>query len=314
MLFEVKKQSIPSTLLKDKYIVPPFSILDAKSGYWMERKQEWERVLQDRTDNVRNTTAKGNTPYINQFDTEEFKGARSPGAGDISTFDPFLCEVLIKWFSKPGMTILDPFAGGVVRGAISQILGRQYDGIDICKEQIQHNFNQWNYIADKYTLEGYPVYHLGDSENALDNMQNEYFDMMLTCPPYYNLEVYTNNSNDLSNQKTYTDFIHKFTIIIDKCYNKLKDNSFAVIVVEEIRDDNGIMYGFVPDTIKAFTQAGFKYYNEMILENRIVSLGIRCPKYFDRSRKVGRHHQNVLVFYKGDTVNIETKFGKFEEA
>ena len=52
----------------------------------------------------------------------------------------------------------------------------------------------------------------------------------------------------------------------------------------------------------------------MILENRIMSLGVRCPKYFEQSRKVGRHHQNVLVFYKGDPNPkvIEDKFGRFE--
>ena len=139
-------------------------------------------------------------------------------------------------------------------------------------------------------------------------------DAMITCPPYYDLEHYTDNPNDLSNLQTYGSFLAKYTNIIEKCYNVLKEDSFACIVVEELRDKNGIMLGFVPDTIRAFQSAGFKYYNEMILEQRIVSLAVRCPKYFDQSRKVGRHHQNILVFYKGDSKNIESKFGKFMEA
>ena len=44
-----------------------------------------------------------------------------------------------------------------------------------------------------------------------------------------------------------------------------------------------------------------------------MSLGVRCPKYFEQSRKIGRHHQNVLVFFKGDVRpdNIHGKFGDF---
>jgi DNA modification methylase len=306
----VEKSSISSKLLKDKYIVPPFSILDAKSGYWMERKKEWENILQDRTDNIRNITARGNTCYKNNYDNvDAYYGLKSKGT--ISTFDPFLCEILIKWCSTPAMRILDPFAGGIVRGAVAGVLGRKYTGYDINQKQVAHNITRWRQLAMQYVnIENDVVWVNDDSENM--RLADKTFDMLLTCPPYYNLEVYTDNPNDLSCQKTYEDFIKKYTNIIQICYNKLKDNSFAVIVVAEIRDNNGIMCGFVPDTINAFKQAGFKYYNEMILENRVVSLGVRCPKYFDQSRKVGRHHQNVLVFYKGDTREIENKFGAFK--
>lgn len=40
-LFDVSKQHIPSKLLKDRFIVPPFSILDAEQGYWRQRKKNW---------------------------------------------------------------------------------------------------------------------------------------------------------------------------------------------------------------------------------------------------------------------------------
>jgi len=31
----------PKTSLKDRFIVPPFSVLDARQGYWQERKRQW---------------------------------------------------------------------------------------------------------------------------------------------------------------------------------------------------------------------------------------------------------------------------------
>lgn len=38
------KRKIPSNLLKDRFIVPPFSILDSKQGYWRERVNMWKSI------------------------------------------------------------------------------------------------------------------------------------------------------------------------------------------------------------------------------------------------------------------------------
>lgn len=308
-LFDVTKKKVPSNLLRDRYLVPPFSIIDGKTGYWLERRRQWEVILQDRENNIRDTQALGNTPYIlTDYWRKEFH-VRSTRR--ISTFDPFLCEILIKWFSIEGMTILDPFAGGCVRGAVSSLLNRKYYGIDISDSQCFHNIKQWDRIIQNYEVPIYsPVWKVGDSEQIVSTLDSNY-DMLLTCPPYYDLEKYTNLEQDLSNQDSYEDFIKKFTRILKKCFNVLKEDSFAVIVAAEIRAQDGSFYGFIPDIIRNCMEIGFHYYNEIILENRVVSLGVRCPKYFEQSRKIGRHHQNVLVFYKGDLSNIESKFGRF---
>jgi hypothetical protein len=40
-----------------------------------------------------------------------------------SIFDPVLCELAYAWFSPPGGIVLDPFAGGSVRGMVASKLG-----------------------------------------------------------------------------------------------------------------------------------------------------------------------------------------------
>lgn len=312
------KLYVPTTVLRDKYLVPPFSILDTSVNAWLQRRNVWEQMIKNRSDNVRNVSiVKHNTPYLNAMDYDEgYKGLERNG--NTSTFDPFLCEILVKWFSRKGDCIYDPFAGGHVRGAVSAITGRDYIGLDINPIQVKANEEAWDSIVKTYHSEdfGNPQWWTADSTERVDLSKvyvNGKCDMFLTCPPYYNLEVYTDNPRDISTYKTYDEFLENYRRAILNGYYVLKEDTFAVIVVEEIRDKNGIMYGFVPDTIRAFTDAGFLYYNEMILENRIMSLGVRCPKYFEQSRKVGRHHQNVLVFFKGNPKNIEEKFGKFTE-
>lgn len=57
------------------------------------------------------------------------------------------------------------------------------------------------------------------------------------------------------------------------------------------------------------------YFNDLIklftdCSNDTGNLAITSGNYLDRARKVGRQHQNVLVFYKGDTKNIKERFGK----
>lgn len=308
------KLNVPSKILRDKYLVPPFSILDTSVGAWLQRRNEWEQMIKNRSANVRNVAiVRHNTPYLNALDYDEgYKGLERNG--NTSTFDPFLCEILVKWFSRQCDTVYDPFAGGHVRGAVSAMLGRDYIGMDINPIQVQANYEAWADICERFNSDSFgKVEWVNGSSTDTEAVPVGEYNLMLTCPPYYNLEVYTNDPKDISTCKTYEDFLEKYKQSLVVAFDRLADDSFAVIVVEEIRDKNGILYGFVPDTINAFKDIGFKYYNEMIMENRIMSLGVRCPKYFEQSRKVGRHHQQVLVFFKGNPKNIEDKFGKFTE-
>lgn len=66
-----------------------------------------------------------------------------------SVFDPVLCELAYRWFCPPGGLILDPFAGGSVRGIVASKLGRKYLGIDLRAEQIEANRQQAKTIGGK---------------------------------------------------------------------------------------------------------------------------------------------------------------------
>ena len=310
-LFDVGPQRVPSSLLHAKFGWPPFSILNTISWDWQRRKDEWENLYRDSTKG--RDVKRFNATPTNTFSA---RGAEAKEAESVSEFDPFLCELMYKWFSRPGDRVLDPFAGGCVRGTVAAVLGRDYFGIDLSGIQTEMNVSQFFDVSTKYTdIQGNADWCCGDSEVKLDQIIST-FNMVFTCPPYYNLEKYTNDPKDLSNLPTYADFLHKYSSILYKSAQKLEPNSFFVIVVSEIRAsvsemDKSYYRGFVPDTIQILRDhCGLHYYNEIILENAIGSLPIRAPKNFDRSRKIGRHHQNILVFYKGDISAIEKKFGK----
>lgn len=303
-LFEIEIQPIPSNLLSDRFLVPPFSILDSKQGYWQDRKRNWIKL------GIKSEEGRDVDCLPKGFDADKY-GRKQ--AESTSIFDPVVCEIAYKWFSKENDKIIDPFAGGSVRGLVAGMLKRNYTGIDLSEKQIEANKQQYEEISKKYTGIIKPNWINGDSLNC-KILANDKYNLLFTCPPYYDLEVYSDKDNDLSNKGTYEEFITAYKQIIKNSCDMLEDNSFAVIVVGNMRNHkDGGYYDFVGDTVKAFQDAGLIYYNEMILVNVIGTLPVRAPKQFNASRKVGKQHQQVLVFYKGDSDKIKEKFGSFEE-
>ena len=60
-------------------------------------------------------------------------------------------------------------------------------------------------------------------------------------------------------------------------------------------------------TTRAMQDAGCCLYNDMILINQVGSKMMTARKSME-FRKVARIHQNVLVYYKGDTQEIKNEF------
>lgn len=211
----------------------------------------------------------------------------------VSVFDPALCEVLYNWFCIPGGTIFDPFAGGSVRGIVANYLGYKYTGVDIRQEQINSNREQ---AFDILPIDNQPQWYVGDSNMILNDTWKTKFDMVFSCPPYADLEIYSDLPGDISN-KPYKQFLELYESIIEKSCKLLKVGGYACFVVGEVRDSKGNYIGFVPDTIKAFQKCGMKFYNEGILLNTIASASMRANGNM-KSQKLVKVHQNILVFKK----------------
>lgn len=217
-----------------------------------------------------------------------------------SIFDPVLCEIVYNWYCPEGGIVLDPFAGGSVRGITAELLGRHYIGIDLSQRQV--DANQIN--ADKLNV--CPAWHCDDSRNMDAYIPDGSADLVFSCPPYHNLEKYSNHPLDLSNM-SYDDFIIAYEDIIQKACNKLKNNRFAVFVVGDIRDGKGAYRDFLSETKRIFRQSGLCLYNESILLEQYGTAPMRAAFNF-AYRKMTKVHQNVLVFYKGNIKAIPEAF------
>ena len=232
---------------------------------------------------------------------KEFAEKLGMGLTGTSIFDPVLCEVIYNWFGRKGGVVFDPFAGGSVRGVIAELLGQHYIGIDLSQKQI--DANQIN--ADSFGV--CPAWHCDDSKNADKYIPDDSADLLFSCPPYHNLEKYSDHPLDLSNMN-YDDFMSAYTEIINTSIRKLKENRFAVFVVGDIRDNKGAYRDFVSATKRIFRDAGLCLYNDIVLLEQYGTAPMRAAGTFNARRKVVKVHQNVLVFYKGDIKKINGAF------
>lgn len=148
-----------------------------------------------------------------------------------------------------------------------------------------------------------------DSKNVDQYIQDESADLIFACPPYFDLEVYSDNENDISNMG-YDEFCEIYSDILRKFARKLKNNRFAIVTISDVRDKKGFYRDLTGVTKRAFESAGVMFYNDIVLINTLGSGAMRARKQMNSGRKVIRSHQSVLVFFKGDPKNIKQEFGE----
>lgn len=276
---------VKDVLLRDKFIEPPFSVLDAKGGGWQRRKRQWKQL------GIESHLGREGVVVINNsFDGDKYGRKSMP---EVSIFDPALCELIYNWYCPENGTILDPFAGGSVRGIVANYLGYKYTGIDIRQEQIDSNREQ---ALKLLPVNKQPQYYVGDSNIVLTELKPMY-DLVFSCPPYADLEVYSEMKEDLSTME-YNVFIKVYSEIIKKAVAKLKSGGYSCFVVGDIRDKKGFYRDFISHTKQAFINAGAGLYNEAILLQPLGTAMLRAGKIFEAGGKLTKVHENVLIFKK----------------
>ena len=125
------------------------------------------------------------------------------------------------------------------------------------------------------------------------------------------MEVYSEDPADISNMES-EDFDRAYTEILRNTVAMLKENRFACVTVGNYRDKSGYMRDMFGLTVRAMESAGARFYNDFVFVTPIGSLPIRAGKPFQTSRKMGRTHQYVLCFIKGDPKKATERLGNVE--
>ena len=287
-------------ILAERFLIPPFTILDARQGWWRQQKKAWIAL----------GIESGETREQAQTSGGLQESARAMGVSvpqGASVFDPVLCEIAYRWWCPPGGTVFDPFAGGSVRGIVAAQLGRHYVGIDLRAEQVEAN--RANAATVVHPGKPLPRWHTGDAttQHLVDGLPDT-VDLVFSCPPYADLEVYSDDPRDLSTMP-YPAFREAHAEAIRQACDRLAPDAFAVWVIGEARGKDGALYGLVPDAVRAFTDAGLAYVTEAVLVTTVANAAMRAARGFTATRALARTHQTVLVFCRGDKKRATQRLG-----
>lgn len=224
--------------------------------------------------------------------------------GTHSVFPAPLCEwIILRYGGPPGSTILDAFAGGPPRAVVSALMGYNYVGYEIRKEQIDENMET---IA-RLGITSNVVYHCADGV-LINNSADSSFDFALNCPPYYNLEQYSDLPNDLSNLPDYNTFMQAMSTCAKSHFRVMKPGAFVCIVTCPFRlggnKDENELIDFPGDCIRAFKDAGFMLWQKVVLSRNFASAAVRSSTSWKGKKLISRHEE-LLVFRKpvGDRSN-----------
>ena len=322
------QNSAPESSLFDRFVVPPFSILDTRKGYWQDRKKKWYDIIGDmgesrndtlvtsleikykdlyqRTREHRKELGISFKEYIDKYVSQEDleKEQAKIVAQGVSILDPVMAEIVCRWFGQENGNAFDCFSGDSVFGFVAAHLGNDFTGIELREKQAALNNERVEGMNARYICD--------DGQNVAQHIEPESQDLLFSCPPYFDLEKYSDLPNDASNQESYEDFIKILENAFTGAVSCLKQNRFAAICVGDVREKNtGFYYDFCGDIKRIFKQNGMRLYNEIILVEQTASTALRASRYMD-TRKVAKTHQHLLVFFKGDPKKIKKEFPKIE--
>ena len=227
---------------------------------------------------------------------------------------PFLIkdiEKLISMFTKKGMSVLDPFMGVGTTLVACHNLERNGIGIDLNQkycEFAEERFNGFLIRNQKIIV--------GDSLDEVPKIEKE-IDYCVTSPPYYNIlknngqglrtkktgkrngartgiEYYSDSKNDLSNQKTYNDFLVLFGKIMSEVHKKLKHGKYCTIIISDftVTKKEICVQG---DIVRTMESVGFEFSGTTVLLQESKPL---YPFGYPYAYKINHHHQNIINFKK----------------
>lgn len=206
-----------------------------------------------------------------------------------SIFNPHLAQMILSAYCPAKAKVYDAFAGGGTRGFIASAMGHTYTGVEIRPEEVERIQKQQLELNTPFTI------ICGDSQEY--DIEQGAYDFSYSCPPYYDLEVYSTLPGDMSNVSTYEEFLTMLKKSLEVTYIGLKPGALCVWVVGNFRRTDGSLRHFNGDTVRLGAEVGFKLWDELIFWGASDVAASRSGQ-FVANRKSVRVHEYIIVFKK----------------
>jgi DNA modification methylase len=179
-------------------------------------------------------------------DLKEEKGISSDLASHPATYSPTMIEAFIRFFTKEGMTVLDPFSGIGSTLVAAKRTGRFGIGVELSKKYSE---------LSKLRFSDSEAKVLNADSLSLGELNLPAVDFAISSPPYWDvlnrstkdfkknrdgkdLDVsYSDSEHDLGNLDDYEEFIDKLTLVYERVFDVLKPGSFNVVIIKNVKKD-----------------------------------------------------------------------------
>jgi len=225
-----------------------------------------------------------------------------------ATFSERDVERLIRFFTKQGETVLDPFLGSGSTLVACRDSGRLGTGIELVE--------QWADIArerlsDLFSEQEQTILQ-GDALATLAALPEASFDFIVTSPPYWSIldkrgmkiaaereskdlpTKYSEDASDLGNIADYEEFLDRLAEGFAACGRVLKPKKYLAVIVSDFRHGPHFVL-FHADLAKRIEQAGLPLKGITILlqdSKNLYPFGV--PNAFVSNV----HHQYILIHQK----------------
>lgn len=318
------KESSKSISAPQKFI-KGHSVADEISNDSTEQDSELPKELKpvDKRNTLNDLNGSQWLPETKSFFYQKGLGAKHPHA-QIERQHPAPysyqdVEHLITFFTKKGMSVLDPFGGVGSTAKACELEGRLCTSIELQQKWNDLAIERLEVEVGKGTSEKH-TFILGDSREKLPKIESSSFDFVITSPPYWSIlnkkadhkvkkeriennlaTNYSDDENDLANIEDYDTFLK---ILVDdvfmECARVLRPKKYMCLVVCDFRNKSEFI-SFHSDLIQALnkrkTADGFKVTLQgvkVLLQNHKTLLPYGYPFAYVENI----HHQYVLVFRK----------------
>ena len=221
-------------------------------------------------------------------------------AGALSRFPQNIGRSMVLLYSEPGDTVVDPFAGHNSRMELTIRAGRNYIGCDLSAEFMTFNQKRAEHLRQEYPFLSIDLHH-GDSRSL--PVKKRTGDFTITSPPYYDIEHYGDEPEQLGKAKTYVEFLGGLGQVMQENYRVLKPGAYAMWFVNDFRR-RGKFHTYHVDTMRLGEDAGF-----VIHDLLVVDLGNSIRDCFTNqiitSRILPKRHEYGIVFRKPERKRVQ---------
>lgn len=243
---EITKDWINSTSITGMNIIKKqMSHLYEVSNYkGFNIKQMWDKEHLEKA--LRVNRKSHSTPYVTEIVRQL---GFTAGTSKVTIYRPLLTKRIVQSFNAKNILDVCVGWGGRMLGSAC-IDNVKYTGI----EPFSKTFNGLSNIKKELKLNNVTLYN-DIAENVIPTLKKEY-DLALTSPPYYNLELYSDEKTQSHHYGTYEEWINSFLKpVVYGVLEKIIDSGHSCWSVKNFKTDK--KYNLYDDVVKLHKDKGW---------------------------------------------------------